>query len=79
MIHLYYKQTFSKNNSVLTIVYNTRVWNQQCEKCFCFGDKFIKLAKLDGIAKNFGKRLLEKAGVIPAPEYDDINEDERQR
>jgi hypothetical protein len=64
---------------VLTIFYNTRVWNQQCEKCLCFGDKSVTSARLDGIAKIFGKRLLEKAGVIPAPEYDDINEDERQR
>jgi hypothetical protein len=79
LIHLYYKQTFSKNNSVLTIVYNTRVWNQQCEKCLCFGDKSIKLAKLDGIAKFFGRRLLEKADLIPAKEYDDINEYDRQR
>ena len=79
MIHLYYKLTFSKNNSVLTIVYNTRVWNQQCKKCLCFGDKFVTSARLDGIAKFFGKRLLEKAELIPAPEYDDINEDERQR
>ena len=76
MIHLYYKLNFSKNNSVLTIVYNTRVWSQQCRKCLCFGDKSITLANLDKIAKFFGKRLLEKASVIiPNPEYDDSNED----
>jgi hypothetical protein len=79
LIHLYYTLTFSKKNSELSIKYNTRVWNQQCAECRCFGDKSVKLAKLDKIARFFGRRLLEKADVIPAPVYDAIDEDERQR
>ncbi len=68
LIHLYYTSKYNSGKTELTIEYNTRVWNQQCEKCKCFGDKSAKKDKLDGIAEFFGKRILEEERLIARPE-----------